>query len=370
MSIMISIARKNLLKDKTKFIITVSGIALATLMVLALIGVFFGVTEATRNVPLTAGGDYWVVQKGAQSQVNSTSVLESNKEAELRSLPGMRSATPIFSNATGVEANGKRFTALVVGFDTTTGIGLSGTMYSGTKDIKSGETLVDRALAAKYHLHEGSKITVGGHEFTVAGITQGTNIIQAQYVFISFSDAKAAFDQAHIVSYYLLNSSQPLETLQKQVADILPGGQVDTKYGIADSNSEVMHSSFGPIVNLLVVVGLIVSTAITGLTIYAATMEHSKEYGILKALGVSNRRLYGIVFEQSLLASTAGFAAGLILYLIVQRMAFFILPGVVLAVPLFYYFLTFLVACTAGIISLILPIRKINAIDPAEVFNR
>lgn len=367
---MISIARKNLLKDKTKFIITISGIALATLMVLSLIGVFFGVTEATRNVPLTAGAPYWVIQKGAQSQVNSTSVLEPNKEGELASLPGMRSATPIFSNGTSVEANNKRFSAIVVGYNTATGVGLSGTLYSGTRHIRSGEALVDRALAAKYHLHLGSKITAGSRTFTIVGITQGTNIIELQYVFISFNDARTAFDPAHLVSYYLLDSSEPLAVLQKQVAEVLPGGQVQTKEGIADANSDVMHGSFGPIVDLMVVVGLIVSTAITGLTIYAATMEHAKEYGILKALGVSNRKLYGIVLEQALVASTAGFVAGLLLYAIVHALSFYILPGVVLAVPLFYYLLTFLVAWAAGSISLILPIKKINAIDPAEVFNR
>src|SRR3712207_8259794 len=42
----------------------------------------------------------------------------------------------------------------------------------------------------------------------------------------------------------------------------------------------------------------VVGTAIIGLIIYTATVEKTREYGILKAIGLSNRRLYSLVFQQ------------------------------------------------------------------------
>jgi hypothetical protein len=48
---------------------------------------------------------------------------------------------------------------------------------------------------------------------------------------------------------------------------------------------------------------------VAGLTIYTATIEKSREYGILKAEGFTNGYLYRVVFEQSLVGHT-GFVIG------------------------------------------------------------
>ncbi len=45
---------------------------------------------------------------------------------------------------------------------------------------------------------------------------------------------------------------------------------------------------------------VVVGLSVAGLTIYTATVEKSREYGILKAEGSTNRFLYRVVIEQSL----------------------------------------------------------------------
>src|SRR5439155_1586374 len=54
----------------------------------------------------------------------------------------------------------------------------------------------------------------------------------------------------------------------------------------------------------------VVGLAVAGLTIYTATVEKSREYGILKAEGFTNPYLYRVVFEQSMITGALGFLLG------------------------------------------------------------
>ncbi len=54
----------------------------------------------------------------------------------------------------------------------------------------------------------------------------------------------------------------------------------------------------------------VASLSVAGLTIYTATVEKSREYVILKVEEFTNRFLYRVVFEQSLVTSALGFVLG------------------------------------------------------------
>src|SRR4029078_9825955 len=74
---------------------------------------------------------------------------------------------------------------------------------------------------------------------------------------------------------------------------------------------------------ILVIVGLalIVGIAITSLTIYTATVERTREFGVMKAIGFNNRDLYQLVLIQSIVTGLLGFVFGVVLTLIVSQFA-------------------------------------------------
>jgi putative ABC transport system permease protein len=61
------------------------------------------------------------------------------------------------------------------------------------------------------------------------------------------------------------------------------------------------------------VLAIAVGTVIVSQNIYAATTEHFAEYGTLKAMGISNRGLAGVVVSQGLLSGLAGSVPGCLL---------------------------------------------------------
>ena len=112
-----------------------------------------------------------------------------------------------------------------------------------------------------------------------------------------------------------------------------------------------------------------VGLSVAGLTIYTATVEKSREYGILKAEGITNRFLYRVVIEQSLVTSALGFVLGVSLIIFIAPFAQGLVPQFVVFVRwqdiLGITGATLLMALIAAFI----PVRRLAHIDPVTVFK-
>ena len=78
----------------------------------------------------------------------------------------------------------------------------------------------------------------------------------------------------------------------------------------AQETRDRILSNILPILIVVLIVAFVVGLAVAGLTIYTATVEKSREYGILKAEGFTNPYLYRVVFEQSMVTGVLGFLVG------------------------------------------------------------
>jgi putative ABC transport system permease protein len=126
----------------------------------------------------------------------------------------------------------------------------------------------------------------------------------------------------------------------------------------------------GILVNFSITAGLgfIVGCAIAGQTLYAFTVENLAQFGALKAMGLTNRRIVGMVLFQALVVGVLGFAVGAGLAAVfgewvprVTRLAFFmhwkVLLGTLAAV--------LLIVVAASLLS----IRRVLVLEPAVVFR-
>src|SRR5262249_23732753 len=126
----------------------------------------------------------------------------------------------------------------------------------------------------------------------------------------------------------------------------------------------------GIIINFSITVGLgfIVGCAIAGQTFYTFTLENLHQFGALKAMGVSNLRIIGMVLLQALVVGALGYGLGVGLAALFgevvprfSRLAFFMpwqaLAGTALAVGL--------IVTLASLLS----IRKVLFLEPAVVFR-
>jgi putative ABC transport system permease protein len=120
---------------------------------------------------------------------------------------------------------------------------------------------------------------------------------------------------------------------------------------------------------ITIALGFIVGAAITGQTFYLFTLENLKQFGALKAMGVSNTRLIGMILLQAVIVGLVGYGVGIgltaaffestsgITHLAGLAMTPLAFGGVGAAVMLII------------VITSLLSIRKVLVLEPAVVFR-
>ena len=123
------------------------------------------------------------------------------------------------------------------------------------------------------------------------------------------------------------------------------------------------------IINAMSVVGFIIANMVVGLTIFTATLEKSRDYGVLKAVGAARWRLYRMVFEQALITVTLGFAVGYMLALAVRALILRLAPEMQLAFTLGEVGKAAAAIAAIAVIASYIPIRRVAKLDPMTVFK-
>lgn len=120
---------------------------------------------------------------------------------------------------------------------------------------------------------------------------------------------------------------------------------------------------------ITIAVALVVGTVVAGQTFYLFTVENLKQFGALKAMGVTNPRLIGMILLQAGSVAALGFALGTgmaatFFEITLRQVA---TRGIVLmwqSVALTGACILFVV-----VIASILSIRRVLVLEPAEVFR-
>jgi putative ABC transport system permease protein len=115
--------------------------------------------------------------------------------------------------------------------------------------------------------------------------------------------------------------------------------------------------------------GFIVGLAITGQTFYLFTMENLRQFGSLKAMGVDNWRIVGMILLQGLVAGAIGYGIGIGLTAV-----FFEATSGVPALTGLGMFPGLLLGIAGTILAIVvlsslLSIRKVLFLEPAMVFR-
>jgi putative ABC transport system permease protein len=113
--------------------------------------------------------------------------------------------------------------------------------------------------------------------------------------------------------------------------------------------------------------GLLVGVVVVAQTIYAATVDHIREYGTLKAMGATNAYLYRVILQQATLSAVAGYGIGIAIAIAASRASLAGTTAIILEAPLAsaLFVLTLVMCLGASIVS----INKVTRIDPAMVFK-
>ena len=369
---MTNIAWRNLAGERTRFAISVAGVAFSVVLVVILRALYWGVIdEATRYVR-TTGADLWVAQEGTPGDfLQSRSILPAADEARIAAVGGVDHVAPLLSRPVGMRIGDRDTDLFLLGIAPASEIGWPSAVRDGGRIPGRGQIVLDRVFARNFGVSVGDRLPIGPRGMEVSAVVGGGNAFAYQFAWANFDDVAAFAGADGFVSYFLVDAASGANAADvgRRITARVPGTQVFAGTELADRNADNLREGFLPILWVLVIVAFVVGTAIIGLIIYTATLEKSREYGVLKAIGFSNRRLYSVVFQQSLLAAMAGFLLGCLISL-------FLGPAIERLVPTFVTDIRWGDLLFAGVGALgmavlasFIPARPVARLDPAEVFR-
>lgn len=368
---MFSIALKNLFQEKIRFFISVGGVAFSVLLILILIGLYQGFKYRMGEYIQSQEAAFWIGDDKARDMFHSVSILPLEMKERLEAIEGVEKAEPFLSRQVVVDIGDTPEATYLVGYDKDTGVGGPPKVIEGKDAPEDGEIIIDKVFADNQKISVGENLKIGEDNFKVVGISEGTNLVTFQYSFITRSDAERLFNMQTATSYFLIKTQTGAdkEVIHRKFDENIKGITVFTKEEFVERNTELIEETFLPIVAVLLVIGFAVGVIVIGLTIFTSTVEKSREYGVLKAIGIKNSQLYQIVFAQSLFAGLVGFLLG-------SGFAFVVNFGVVRLVPEFItlfrpidFLWILLASIVMSLIATYIPIRRIANINPAEVFK-
>jgi len=377
------IALKMLMGDRSKYFAIVFGVSFACFLIAEQSAIFCGVMlRTTSQIRDTHGADIWVMNTGVR-YVDDLKAISDDDLYRVRSVSGVEWAVSLYRGQGQAQlANGTYQGVILMGLDDATLTGAPTRMLVGRiGDLQIPDTiLVDEAgfrqMWPGEPLGTGKVIEMNQRRAVVVGV------YRASQTFMTLPIIYTRFSQATLfvpptptgrLTPFVLAKARP-GTDPEEVARRIQertGLKALTNDGFSDLTMSYYLEHTGIPLNFgtTVLLAFFVGTAIAGQTFYLFTVENLKQFGTLKAMGLSDRGVVGMILTQGLVVGGIGYGIGIglatIYGIFAQRamslLAFF-LPWQVLA-------LTAVAMIVIVLFASLLSIRRALVLEPAVVFQ-
>lgn len=371
-----SLAWRNLIYDRVRLAVTLTGIVFAIVLIVVQFGLFLGFQDTSANVIEHSGADLWISAPGTPHLNGATPIPESRLWKVLAT-PGVQTVQRyIVSFVNWKLPNGGTESAQIAGFDLETGLGGPWNVTQGSIEALHNDdtVMVDELYAKKLGVTGiGHATEINSRRARVVGFTRGIrSFTTAPYIYTSFKNSQNYAGFAENQTAYLLVRALPgtdLQSLKQDLQRRIRHVDVYTneEFLLKTRNYWVFSTGAGITTLIGAALGLIVGIVVVAQTIYAATVDHLREFGTLKAMGASNLYIYKVIIQQAFISAVLGYSIAIVIAFFIARGseagdALILLPWQV-AVGMF---IVAVVMCAgASLIS----IRKATTIDPAMVFK-
>jgi putative ABC transport system permease protein len=368
---MLRLAVLNLFQNRTRLLISVGGVALALTLILAFDAIFTGVEGRLALYIDRSGADVFMAQSGVRNLHMAASWLPATTVDQVRAVPGVASVTPILYVTDMITAGDDQYIAYVIGLPPDAVTGGPPRIVEGATRPRPGEAIIDRSIARRAGIGVGDRVTILAQELTVAGLTEGTTSLVNSVAFIAMDDF-ARMRPGEVVISFVLATVRPGESPEAVAARIeagVDGVTAQTRRTFAAQERKLVKDMSADVIAIMNLVGFLIGLAVVALTVYTATLARRKEYGVIKALGARNSRLYRTVLAQAVVSVGIGFLLGLGLTLALTAVTPRVSEDLVLTVSGASLVKVGVLSVLIAGLSAVLPIRQIAGLDPAMVYR-
>ena len=374
------IALRMLTGDRSKYFGIVFGLTFASLLIAQQLAIFCGLMLRTSSqIEDIQGADIWVMDPGVQF-VDDIKPLSENELYRVRGVEGVDWAVRLYKGLAKSRFNDGKFQQFIlIGLDDATMVGAPREMVVGTLgDLRKPDAVI---------MDEGGYHYLWPNEPFELGRTFEMNdrravlvgICKASPTFQTFPIVYARYGQAtqfvpferKLMSFILAEPSPGLSSEEVCARiEMQTGLSAQTRQQFIWTTMWYYMLRTGIPINfgITVALGFIVGTAIAGQTFYLFVIENLRQFGALKAMGVTNGRIVGMILLQAFVVGLIGYALGVGLAALFgflnknnDTLAYF-MPWQILAITGGAVFII-------GILASLLSMRRVMVLEPAIVFR-
>ena len=320
---MIWIAIRMLTGDPQKFFGLVFGIAFSTLLITQQLTIFVNLLErGASGVYNVSSADVWVMDPVSRT-TDVAYAMPSTALDKVRGVPGVEWAVPhLRANASVRTKDGDLEGVAVIGVDDATLIGLPRNMVEGSVDVLSqpDSVVIDDVGTTRMFPGAspiGERLELNDQRAVIRGIADAIPSFTSTVVlYTKYSNAlNFVPGTRNRLSFVLVGKADGL-TSQELVDRIEAetGLRARTREQFARDGVDFIIENTGIPINfgITVALGFIVGVAIVGLTFSLFIRDNIKQFGALKAIGVTNGKIRSMVAAQAGLVGLIGYGLGVL----------------------------------------------------------
>ena len=377
------IAIRMLTGDRVKFIGLLFGIGFSTLLITQQLTIFVNLLfRGGTAVEAVSTANVWVMDPVSRTP-DLASPMPDTALDRVRGVPGVAWAVPLIrSNAVVKTTDGDLEGVSVIGVDDATLIGLPRTMIHGTPDALADPDAVFVDGVGSDRLFQpgvnpvGTRLELNDQRAIVRGVVDvNPTFTSTVTLYTRYSNAlKFVPGTRNRLTFVIARAADGVtpEELTRRIA-AQTGLKARTSAEFSRDGVDFIIENTGIPINfgITVVLGFVVGVAIVGLTFSLFIRDNIKQFGALKAIGVTNAKIRGMVATQAGLVGLVGYAIGLFLAVL------FIFAGTSSGGGAFKGFyipwqipvITAVVVVVMILLTGWLALRSVLKTEPAEVFR-
>jgi putative ABC transport system permease protein len=375
------VALRMLTGDRAKYFGLVFSIAFCTFLLENQTSIFANILKRTASQILdVTDAEVWVMDPKTEYW-EQTKALKDTDLTRVRGVPEVEWAVRLFKgNPVARTRDGKFAVCFLLGLDDATLAGAPRRMLLGSWERlrEPDSVVIDQAgyilLFPGRPLELGATLEMNDHKVTIVGISD------ASAPFVSLPVMHARYSQA--VNFLGRERTQLSFVIARPKAGVTPealSAGIAARTGLRARTTEEFEwdcinyylANTGIPVNfgITIAVALVVGAVVAGQTFYLFTVENLKQFGALKAIGVTNKRLIGMILLQASAVGVLGFAIGsglgatffeITLHKLATRGIVLMWQSVALTGAAIFFVV---------IVASLLSIRRVLVLEPAAVFR-
>jgi putative ABC transport system permease protein len=380
----IPLAWLQLIHQKNRFLIAISGIAFANILILMQLGFETALYDSNTRLHQVLKADLVLINPESKNLANMNTIPR-RRLFQAENLAEVKSVEPLYAKYAiwNQPDTKKEKSILVLGFNTTKPAFNLPEVNQQLTTITYPDTLVfDRASRGDYHkaigkLSRGELVTTelekrkinlrGLYKVGASFATDGSVMTSDQNFSRIFPEQKP--EEVNVGLITLKQGTDSRQVAKKLRLLLVNDTLVLTHQEFIEFEKKYWreNTAIGFIFTFGTAMGFAVGTVIVYQILYSDVSDHLAEYATLKAMGYRNVYLLGVVFQEALILAVFSYIPGCAI-----SIGLYSLTSIATNLPLYMtleragrvFIMTILMCVTSGTIAL----RKLQQADPADIF--